>query len=56
MGLKMRRWISNWKGGEECFDLLGTNIQMMEYEGLGHWYSEDMLRRYLRVHQEKVQD
>jgi predicted esterase len=29
---------------KNALDLLGTNIQMMEYGGLGHWYSEDMLR------------
>ena len=29
---------------KNALDLLGTNIQMKEYEGLGHWYSEDMLR------------
>ncbi|TVY36821.1 Acyl-protein thioesterase [Lachnellula subtilissima] len=26
-----------------CLDLLGADVQMVEYEGLGHWYSEEML-------------
>jgi len=37
MGLKMRRWISKLgREAKNALDLLGTNIQMMEYEGLGH--------------------
>ena len=26
-----------------CLDLLRADVQMVEYEGLGHWYSEKML-------------
>jgi hypothetical protein len=26
-----------------CLELLGADIQMVEYEGLGHWYSDKML-------------
>ncbi|KUJ16439.1 alpha/beta-hydrolase [Mollisia scopiformis] len=33
-------------GGEarRCLDLLGVEVEMIEYEGLGPWYSENMLR------------
>lgn len=27
-----------------CLDLIGADAKMIEYEGLGHWYSADMLR------------
>lgn len=26
-----------------CLDLVGVAVQMVEYEGLGHWYSPEML-------------
>ncbi|TVY40220.1 Acyl-protein thioesterase [Lachnellula occidentalis] len=26
-----------------CLELLGADVQMVEYEGLGHWYSDEML-------------
>ncbi|TVY58696.1 Acyl-protein thioesterase 1 [Lachnellula cervina] len=26
-----------------CLDLLGADVKMVEYEGLGHWYSKEML-------------
>jgi hypothetical protein len=29
---------------KNCFELMRTDVHMKEYEGLGHWYSEDMLR------------
>lgn len=29
---------------EKCLRSLGARVQMVEYEGLGHWYSEDMFR------------
>jgi predicted esterase len=29
---------------KKALELMGTDVQMMEYEGLGHWYSEDMLK------------
>ncbi|KAE8451772.1 hypothetical protein EG329_003229 [Mollisiaceae sp. DMI_Dod_QoI] len=29
---------------KSCLDLVGVDVQMIEYEGLGHWYSQDMLR------------
>lgn len=29
---------------QKCLHSLGADVQMKEYEGLGHWYSEDMLR------------
>ena len=28
----------------ECLELLGVDIHMVEYEALGHWYSEKMFR------------
>lgn len=28
----------------KCLDLLGANVESIEYEGLGHWYSPQMLR------------
>ena len=35
--------ISNGKEGEVCLGLLGIDVKMVEYEGLGHWYSDEML-------------
>ncbi|PVH77557.1 alpha/beta-hydrolase [Cadophora sp. DSE1049] len=29
---------------QKCLQLLEANVQMVEYEGLGHWYSEDMFQ------------
>jgi len=26
-----------------CLDLLGADVEMIEYDGLGHWYSKEML-------------
>ncbi|KAH9214851.1 Alpha/Beta hydrolase protein [Leptodontidium sp. 2 PMI_412] len=32
---------------QQCLQLLGVDVKMVEYEGLGHWYSEDMLEEIL---------
>jgi len=29
---------------QKCLQLLEADVQMVEYDGLGHWYSDDMLR------------
>ncbi|PMD65623.1 alpha/beta-hydrolase [Hyaloscypha bicolor E] len=39
---------------KNALDLMGTNVQMKEYEGLGHWYSEDLLRDIFNFIKEKV--
>jgi predicted esterase len=39
---------------KNALDLMGTNVQMKEYEGLGHWYSEDPLRDIFNFIKEKV--
>lgn len=28
---------------KNCLDLLEAGVKMVEYEGLGHWYSDKML-------------
>jgi predicted esterase len=28
---------------ETCLNLLGADVQMVEYNNLGHWYSDEML-------------
>ena len=35
--------IENGREAKTCLDLLGAYVKMVEYEGLGHWYSDDML-------------
>ncbi|CZR64842.1 related to phospholipase/esterase [Phialocephala subalpina] len=37
-----------------CLDLVGAEVLMSEYEGLGHWYSEDMLRDIFQFLKEKL--
>ncbi|KAJ4369224.1 hypothetical protein N0V83_006309 [Neocucurbitaria cava] len=32
----------------DFLDIIGVNIEWKEYEGLGHWYSSDMLRDVVR--------
>lgn len=27
-----------------CLNLIGADVEMVEYDGLGHWYSEEMLK------------
>jgi predicted esterase len=39
---------------KNCLELMGTDVQMKEYEGLGHWYSEDMLRNIFQFMKEKL--
>jgi predicted esterase len=39
---------------KNCLELVGTDVQMREYEGLGHWYSEDMLRDIFQFIKEKL--
>ncbi|KAF8858477.1 alpha/beta-hydrolase [Acephala macrosclerotiorum] len=39
---------------KSCLDLIGVDAQMNEYEGLGHWYSEDMLRDIFQFLKEKL--
>ena len=36
-----------------CFDALGGIVRWEEYEGLGHWYSADMLADVIKFVQEK---
>lgn len=38
----------------ECLKLLGVDVQMVEYEGLGHWYSEDMFRDIFQFLKQKL--
>ena len=37
-----------------ALELMGTDVQMNEYEGLGHWYSEDMLRNIFSFTKDKL--
>lgn len=37
-----------------CLDLVGADVQMMEYEGLGHWYSGQMLNDIFDFLREKL--
>lgn len=39
---------------KKALEMIGTNVQMKEYEGLGHWYSEDMLRDIFQFMKEKL--
>lgn len=39
---------------KNALELMGMDVQMKEYEGLGHWYSEDMLRDIFRFIKEKL--
>lgn len=39
---------------ESTLSLLGAGVKMVEYEGLGHWYSDDMLEDILRFLKEKL--
>lgn len=38
-----------------ALNLMGMDVQMKEYEGLGHWYSENMLRDIFRFIKEKLE-
>jgi predicted esterase len=38
-----------------ALDLMGMDVQMKEYEGLGHWYSEKLLRDIFRFIKEKLE-
>ena len=35
--------IEHGKEAKNCLELVGADVKMVEYKGLGHWYSEDML-------------
>ncbi|TVY75594.1 Acyl-protein thioesterase [Lachnellula suecica] len=37
-----------------CLDLLGAEVQMVEYQGLGHWYSGEMLGDIFNFLREKL--
>jgi predicted esterase len=37
-----------------CLKLLGADVQMAEYDGLGHWYSEEMLGDIFEFLKEKL--
>jgi predicted esterase len=39
---------------KKALELMGTDVQMKEYEDLGHWYSEDMLRDIFKFIKEKL--
>ncbi|KAE9380806.1 alpha/beta-hydrolase [Stipitochalara longipes BDJ] len=39
---------------KKALELIGMDIQMKEYEGLGHWYSEDMLRDIFKFIKERL--
>jgi predicted esterase len=39
---------------KNALELIGMDVRMNEYEGLGHWYSEDMLRDIFRFIKEKL--
>lgn len=39
---------------KNALELIGMDVQMKEYESLGHWYSEDMLRDIFRFIKEKL--
>jgi predicted esterase len=40
---------------KRALDLMGMDVQMKEYEDLGHWYSEKMLRDIFRFIKEKLE-
>jgi predicted esterase len=37
-----------------CLELVGADVQMVEYKGCGHWYSEEMLRDIFEFLREKL--
>ena len=37
-----------------CLELVGADVQMVEYEGLGHWYSDKMLSDIFDFLKEKL--
>ena len=37
-----------------CLELVGADVQMIEYEGLGHWYSDEMLGDIFEFLKEKL--
>lgn len=39
---------------KSCLELLGAQVTMNEYEGLGHWYSEEMLGDIFAFLEEKL--
>ncbi|KAF7856959.1 hypothetical protein EAF04_009719 [Stromatinia cepivora] len=39
---------------KRCLDLLGADVELKEYEGLGHWYSEHMLSDIFQFLKEKL--
>ncbi|KAH7311148.1 Alpha/Beta hydrolase protein [Rhexocercosporidium sp. MPI-PUGE-AT-0058] len=39
---------------QKCMELLGAGVRMVEYEGLEHWYSKDMLRDIFEFLKEKL--
>jgi predicted esterase len=39
---------------KNALGMMGIDVQMKEYEGLGHWYSEDMLRDIFKFMKEKM--
>ncbi|KAK0100180.1 hypothetical protein ONS95_008518 [Cadophora gregata] len=41
---------------QKCLQLLGADVRMLEYEGLGHWYSEDMLRNIFQFLKQELRD
>ncbi|TVY24679.1 Acyl-protein thioesterase [Lachnellula hyalina] len=46
--------IERGREARTCLDLLGADVQMVEYEGLGHWYSEEMLGNIFGFLEEKL--
>lgn len=38
-----------------CLKLVGSDVKMIEYTGLGHWYSEEMLRDIFEFLQRKLE-
>lgn len=37
-----------------CLDLLEADVKMVEYEGLGHWYSDKMLNDIFEFLRQKL--
>lgn len=37
-----------------CLELLEADVKMVEYEGLGHWYSDKMLDDIFKFIKEKL--
>lgn len=48
--------IVNGREAKTCLDLLGADVKMVEYEGLRHWYSDEMLADIFDFLRPKVMD